>query len=86
MDESIDRLRTIIDKYKSCIYSESDFHISLNSIENSITEYELYEFKDYLIKTEASLEHINFMVEEKYRRSEYLKVISQIEEFIKQHF
>lgn len=84
MDDYIGRLRKIIDKYKSCIYSESDFHVSLNSIENTITEFELTDFKDFLIRSEASIEHINFMVEERNKRTEYLKVISQIEKFLEE--
>ena len=82
MNEIVERLHNAFEKYRRCKYSESDFHLTLNSIESSITENEFYELKDFLISTESSFEYVDFMIEKEYRRDEYLKIINKVEEFL----
>jgi hypothetical protein len=85
MNDLQNRLKSAIEKYKNGTYSESDFHMTLSSIENTITEYDFFELKDFLIGIDASLEHINFMVDKVHWKEEYLKIISQIEEFVNKY-
>lgn len=82
MNNITERLRNAILKYRMCEYSEHDFHLTIGSIESSISDVGFYDLKDFLISIESSLEYIDFMIEKKYWRNEYLKVIDKIELFL----
>lgn len=82
MNDIFIRINKAIANYKDNLYSEEDFQSTLNSIVETITEYELLETKDFLRSIECDLEQINFMIEQKLRRNEYLKVINKMNNFI----
>ena len=78
MDYS-EKLKEVIKKYETNQYNEFEFQESLNSIVALITEYEYFELRRFLHDAAEELERINYLVEERFAREEYLKVINQIE-------
>lgn len=77
-----ERILTAIKKYKEGIYNEIDFQKTMESIESSIKDDSLQDYKSYLHKIANDLEYINFMVDSNLQRSNYLKVIKEIENYI----
>jgi hypothetical protein len=73
-----ERLSNAIDKYELGSYDEQDFHSTLESIIQSISESHLNDLGTFLRNMEAELERTDFMVNEADRRDEYLKIIKQI--------
>ena len=82
MDSLTGRLISAIDKFKEGIYSESDFHATIESIRNSATESINEGFFSFLSDIESELEIIDFTVDEKFVRDLYLKQIQRIEIFL----
>lgn len=80
-----DRLKRAIDKYEQRCYTENDFHSTLASIIQPITELHLSDVRSFLLDAEADLELIDFMVSEINKREEYLKVISQIKDYMQKN-
>jgi uncharacterized protein YxeA len=80
--ELFDRLNSAINKFEQGDYNERDFHSTLESIIPSITELEFDAFRKFLSDKEGDLEEIDFMVNQEDRRTEYLKVILQIKDYL----
>ena len=78
----LNRLEKAITRYERKEYSEHDFHTTLESIIQTITESDLADFRDFLFGQEANLERIDFLINDENKREEYLKVIEQIKESI----
>lgn len=74
------QLNKAIEKYEGRTCSENDFHSAIESIVRMITEFDLNDFRTFLLAKEGDLEQIDFMVNEKDRRSEYLKIVNQIKD------
>jgi hypothetical protein len=80
-----DRLKRGIRKYEAGEYTEQDFHGTLESIINTITENELYPLREFLKQMEAELELIDFLVNESKKRESYLKIIDEIKNHLKNY-
>ena len=83
MDSLTGRLIFAISKFKEGIYSESDFHATIESIRNSATESVNEDLFNFISDVESELEIIDFAVDEKFGRDLYLKQIQRIEIFMK---
>jgi hypothetical protein len=77
-----DRLNHAINKYESGAYNEDDFHSTLQSIIQFITEHELNPLRVFLLDMEADLELIDFTVDNSLKRDRYLKTIEKMKEYI----
>lgn len=77
-----DRLNRAIEKYQQGNYNEFDFHSTLASIIQSITEVELNDVRTFLLDNEADLELIDFTVNKDERRNRYLNIIENIKSFL----
>ncbi|MDP3463280.1 MAG: hypothetical protein Q8S18_10855 [Bacteroidales bacterium] len=79
------KIQEIIGKYRKDLYSEMEFQDALSSIIVTVTESEFSELRNYLIASEGELERINYLIEKKYIKENYLEIISQIEEYLNKH-
>lgn len=82
MEQILARIKAAIVKYRENQYTEEDFQSTLNSVIDFITEDDLFALRNFLMKSDSDLECINFMVNKKNQRDEYLKVLNNIEVYI----
>lgn len=84
-NEIIFRIRRAISKYKERLYNEKDFQTTIAGIVPMITEYEFYDFRDFLDRIAETMEMIDFTTDDEFLRENYLIQIKRIESFLNQH-
>lgn len=72
-----------LEKYKTEQFSEIDLIESLESITNLITERDLNDLRSQLISTIGEFETIRWMEEKQKQRNLFLKLISELENYLK---
>jgi hypothetical protein len=84
-NDIITRLYSAIDKFNDKndkSYDIKEFHSSIESIIHSITEADLGDLREKLLKFESELEYIDFMVDKTKRRDGYSRKISDLIEWL----
>jgi hypothetical protein len=78
----LNKLYYLIEKFDNKSYGTNEFHSSIDSLINLITEAHHHELRERLLKFESELEYIDFMVDETRKRESYSIKINELIKYL----